>query len=130
MRVSGNKNGYTPINHVVFDLILPLLSTSAQSVFLRIYRQTIGWNKQTDKIALSQFKKWCGIKRHETIKKALEDLQALEFMDKEFCLITVKGKGTSIKEFGVNWSGVDSLRQRYLLALEAEEGKLSTSYPQ
>ena len=130
MRSSGNKNGYTPVDHVVFDLILPLLSTSAQSIFLRIYRQTFGWNKQTDKIALSQFKQWCGIKRHETIEKALEDLKAVEYMGKEFRLITMKGKGTSIKEFGINWGGVDSLRQRYLLALEDEERKLSTSYPQ
>lgn len=114
MRESVNKNGYTRVDHVTFDLILPMLSTAAQSVFLRIYRQTWGWNKQTDKIALSQFKKWCAIKRHETINKALEELKDLK-------LITVKGKGTEIKKFGINWAGMDAIRQRHIESLDDYE---------
>lgn len=114
MRESGNKNGYTQVDHVTFDLVLPMLSTTAQSVFLRIYRQTFGWRKQTDKIALSQFKKWCKVKRHETIQKAVSELVTLD-------VITIEGNGTQIKEYGVKWSGIDVIRQRHLEELEHAE---------
>lgn len=111
MRQSGNKNGFTKVDHVTFDLILPMLSPVGQSVFLRIYRQTFGWKKQTDRISLSQFKKWCRVKRHETITKALRELVGLD-------VITMEGKGTEIKEFGIKWSGIDVIRQRYLEGMD------------
>jgi hypothetical protein len=126
VRTSGNKNGFTKIDHVTYDVILPLLSTSAQSIFLRIYRQTFGWNKQADKISHGQFKTWCKIKRHETINKAIAELEAVEYLEETFCLITVEGKGTQIKEYGLNWAGIDGARQAYLMSLEENGEELST----
>lgn len=114
MRQSGNKNGFTKVDHVTFDVILPMLSTAAQSVFLRIYRQTVGWNKQMDKIANSQFKKWCGIKSHETIQFAIDELVELD-------LISVEGKGTQVKTFGLKWAAMDSIRQKHLEGLDNVE---------
>lgn len=111
MNQSVNKNGFTQIDHTTFDLIIPLLSPSAQSVLLRIYRQTYGWKKQTDKISNGQFKTFCHIKNHETIKEAVEELVALG-------VVTVSGKGTAIKEYGIKWSGIDVIRQKHLEELE------------
>lgn len=114
MRQSGNKNGYTRVDHVTFDLILPMLSTAAQSVFLRIYRQTWGWNKQTDNISHTQFKKWCKIKSHITINAALDELKELD-------LIRIQNNGTHTKKFGLNVAGIDAIRQRHLESLERDE---------
>lgn len=114
MNYSDNKNGFTKVDHVTFDILLPLLSTSAQSIFLRIYRQTWGWNKQTDNISNSQFSKFCRIKNHETIKAAVRELIELD-------IITVTGKITQIKEYGIKWSGMDVIRQKYLEELENDE---------
>lgn len=114
VRKSGNKNGFTQVDHVTFDLVLPLLSTSAQSVFLRIYRQTYGWRKLTDRISNNQFKSFCRIKSHETIGNAVEELVGLD-------VITVSGEGTQIKEYGIKWSTLDSIRQRHLEELDNAE---------
>lgn len=75
MRQSGNKNGFTKVDHLTYDLILPCLSPVAQLVLLAIYRQTIGWKKMFDAIALSAFRSRTGIKRDETIRSAIEELQ-------------------------------------------------------
>ncbi len=106
MRQSGKKYGFTRVGNDVFDIILPTLSTAAQSVFLRIYRQTWGWKKQTDKIANSHFQKFCNIKSHETVKFAIKELLDLE-------LITVTGKATQVKEFSINMEAIDRYRQCY-----------------
>lgn len=114
MRKSGNKNGFTKVDHVTFDLILPMLSTAAQSVLLRIYRQTLGWHKQTDRISLRQFKSGCNIKRHETISSALDELLGLK-------LITAVGKGTQVKEFGIKFETLDMYRRQYMENLDYED---------
>lgn len=74
MRESGNKNGFTQVDHISFDIVIPLLSLSAQSVYLRIYRQTMGWHKQGDYIANSQFRKKTGIKSDKTIRESVREL--------------------------------------------------------
>ena len=107
MTVSENKNGFTMVDHTTYDVVLPLLSTTAQSVFMRIYRQTIGWDKTTDKIADSQFMKKCNIKRRETINSAIRDLVKLD-------LITVNGQGKGvIKEYGIKWDAIREIKDRY-----------------
>lgn len=109
MRQSENKNGFTKVDHVTYDVILPLLSTTAQSIFLRIYRQTVGWNKPFDWIAYSQFRERTGIKQDKTVRKAIEELEAKE-------LIIVMGERTQKRAYGVNW---DTL-SRYAMEAEAE----------
>ena len=75
MNHSDNKHGYTGVTHDVYDIVLPTLSPSAQLVFLRIYRQTVGWKKEKDRIAFSQFRKYTGYKNNHTIIKAIEELE-------------------------------------------------------
>lgn len=99
MRSSSNKNGFTMIDHISFDNVLPSLSPAAQLVYLRIYRQTIGWQKPTDAISLSQFKKKTNYKDHKTIEKAIVEL-------KQKGLINVEGEGTEIKQFSINMEAV------------------------
>lgn len=106
MRKSSNKTGFTQVDHVTFDVIIPMLSTVAQSIFLRIYRQTRGWGKETDKISGSQFQKFCNIGSRNTVQWAIDELVDLD-------LIIVEGKETQVKEFGINWEAVD----RYLQPL-------------
>ena len=80
MKESSNKNGFTMVDHVTFDVILPTLSAPAQSVFLRIYRQTIGWKKEWDAISISQFQKMTGIWPRSIIAAVveLEDRELIE----------------------------------------------------
>ncbi len=107
MRSSDNKNGFTMVDHLTFDVIIPQLSTTAQSVFMRIYRQTLGWKKPRDSISNSQFRKWCKIKNHETIKTAVEELE-------ELGLVTVTGNATQIKEYGISYETMERYRTAHL----------------
>ena len=80
MKESSNKNGFTMVDHVTFDVILPTLSDSEQLVFLRIYRQTIGWKKEWDKISLSQFQRMTGIGKDRIIW-AIVELEKKELIE-------------------------------------------------
>lgn len=107
MRRSGNKNGYTQVDHVTFDLILPMLSGSAQLIFLRIYRQTVGWKKPSDKMATSHFRETCNIKWDQTVRTAIEELVELD-------LIIVTGERTQIKEFEIKWDTIALYHQEFM----------------
>ncbi len=74
MRESKKKIGFTKIDHISYDVVLPLLSLSAQSVYLRIYRQTLGWHKQGDFISNAQFRKKTGIKSDKTVRESVSEL--------------------------------------------------------
>lgn len=114
MRESSKKYGFTKVGNDVFDIILPTLSTAAQSVFLRIYRQTWGWKKPTDKITASHFQKYCNIKNRETVRFAIAELLKLD-------LITVTGTRTQVKEFKINMKTIDLYRQRYEMENDNEK---------
>lgn len=85
--IEVNHRGFLMIQNVILDRILPILTPNAQTIYLRIFRQTLGYrdkdgaSKQWDSIAHSQFKKWCHIKATNTVKAAvglLEDLELIE----------------------------------------------------
>jgi hypothetical protein len=71
---SDNKNGYTPVDHLSYDVILPMLSLPAQAIYMRIYRQTLGWHKQGDNISNSEFRRTTGIAENKTIRRAVREL--------------------------------------------------------
>jgi phage replication O-like protein O len=48
-----------------------------------IIRKTRGWNKQSDKIAISQFREFTGINREKTLSAALESLRKRGFIKVE-----------------------------------------------
>lgn len=96
MRSSLNKKGFTQVDHITFDLILPTLSLAAQSILLRIYRQTAGWKKRRDAISASQFRDMTGIYHRDTIRRAITELE-----DRK--LIKVIRDGTKTREFEIDW---------------------------
>ena len=59
------------------DEMLAQVSGSACKVYLLIVRKTRGWQKSSDYISYSQIQKVAGIKSHETIKNALNELLVL-----------------------------------------------------
>ena len=59
------------------DEMLAQVSGSACKVYLLIVRKTRGWQKEKDCISYSQIQKNTGIKSHETIKNALNELLEL-----------------------------------------------------
>lgn len=64
---------YTQIANDFIDTELPRLSASAVCIYLVICRRTIGWHKQSDVIALSQFMTMTGMSK-PTVIKALREL--------------------------------------------------------
>ncbi len=118
MRESDDKKGFTRVDHVTFDLVLPCLTVNAQAVFLRIYRQTVGWNdKASDKIANSQFRKFIGISEN-TVRDAVKELSRIE-------LVIVMGEATETRSYAIDWETVD-LFHREWQARKDELEKLST----
>ena len=59
------------------DDVLADLGGSACKVYLLIVRKTRGWQKEKDCISYSQIQKIAGVKSHETIKNALNELLEL-----------------------------------------------------
>lgn len=59
------------------DEMLAQVSGNACKVYLLIVRKTRGWQKEKDYISYSQIQKIAGIKSHETIKNALNELLEL-----------------------------------------------------
>ena len=59
------------------DEMLAQVSGNACKVYLLIVRKTRGWQKEKDCISYSQIQKIAGIKSHETIKNALNELLEL-----------------------------------------------------
>ena len=117
MRESLNKAGHTAVDHVVFDLVLGVLSTPAQAVFLRIYRQTVGWHKPFDEIANSQFRKYTGIKSQTTVRSAISELDKLN-------LIIILGEGTQKRSYGINWDTIEKYMDEGEDKRDEEQGDL------
>jgi len=72
---------FTKLPQVLVDDHLKELSGSETKMFLVILRQTVGWGKRDDMIALSQFKKLTG-NSIPTIRKALKGLQEKNLVDR------------------------------------------------
>ena len=68
------KKGYTIIDNVVFDYILPELTANGWKVLCFIIRKTKGWQKEWDGLSYSQIMKGTGIKSSATISKVLTEL--------------------------------------------------------
>lgn len=81
--------GFLRLDNVIVDRILPVLTPIAQTIYIRIFRQTLGYRnkkqeqKEWDTIAHSQFKKWCHIKAVNTIKTAINRLEELNLIEVE-----------------------------------------------
>ena len=75
---------YTRVHNYVLDEIMPRENKSTLCVLLVAIRCTVGWNKDSDRISLSQFEKRAGMTRNtviRAIKTCLDRGYLLRFSD-------------------------------------------------
>ncbi len=74
------EHGYVAIANDIYDAFRSIrISGEARQVLDCIIRQTYGYNKKTDRIALSQFCEWTGMKKPE-VCRALAKLQMMKIV--------------------------------------------------
>lgn len=80
--ININSN-YCKLHNDVSDVLFRHLSPSAQSVYLRLYRQSFGWNRNWAAESLPKLTTACNISL-QTVRKAIKELESLGCIKKEF----------------------------------------------
>ncbi len=80
--ININSN-YCKLHNDVSDHLFRLLSTSAQSVYLRLYRQSFGWNRNWAAESLPKLTQACNVSL-QTVRKAIKELENVGCIKKEF----------------------------------------------
>ena len=80
--ININSN-YCKLHNDVSDHLCKLLSPSAQSVYLRFYRQSFGWNRNWAAESLPKLTSACRISL-QTVRKAIKELESIGCIKKEF----------------------------------------------
>jgi len=76
-------SNYCKLDNAVSDHLFPKLSSSAQSVYLRLYRQSFGWNRNWAAESLPKLSKSCNLSL-QTVRKAIKELESIGCINKEF----------------------------------------------
>ena len=77
-----NRQGnFTAVDNAVIDEIMPNLSGNEWKVLCFIIRKTVGWHKDSDGIAYSQFRAGTGISSNTTVQKSIDRLLALHIIE-------------------------------------------------
>ena len=71
------------IANSVIDEYLSLMSGNALKCYILIVRKTRGWQKTHDSLSISQIQKFTGIRKEETVQKAINELVALGLIGKQ-----------------------------------------------
>ena len=71
------------IANAVVDDFLCLMSGNAWKCYILIVRKTRGWQKTHDSLSISQIQKYTGIKKEETVQKAINELVDLGLIGKQ-----------------------------------------------
>ena len=79
-------------NTIIDDCIMAGISDKAFKCLMFIMRQTVGFNRTSHTIATTQFQKYCGIKKDETVAKVVRELEQCK-------LITVVRKTGCLNEY-------------------------------
>ena len=80
--ININSN-YCKLDNDISDYLFSRLSPSAQSVYLRLYRQSFGWNRNWAAESLPKLTKSCNLSI-QTIRKAIKELEKLGCIKKDF----------------------------------------------
>ncbi len=80
--ININSN-YCKLHNDVSDHLFKRLSPSAQSVYLRLYRQSFGWNRNWAAESLPKLTQACNISL-QTVRKAIKELETSGCIKKEF----------------------------------------------
>lgn len=76
-------SNYCKLDNDISDFLLRKLSSSAQSVYLRLYRQSFGWNRNWAAESLPKLTEFCNLSL-QTVRKAIKELELLGCIKKEF----------------------------------------------
>lgn len=71
------------ISNAVIDEYLSKMSGNAWKCYGLIVRKTRGWQKTHDSLSISQIQKFTGIRKEETVQKAIDELIALGLIGKQ-----------------------------------------------
>ena len=71
------------IANAVIDEYLSQMSGNALKCYILIVRKTRGWQKTHDSLSISQIQKYTGIKKEETVQKAINELVDLGLIGKQ-----------------------------------------------
>ncbi|NWK73151.1 replication protein [Acinetobacter sp. SwsAc6] len=88
--MSKKEEGFTRLPNVLIDTqIMAELNDKAFKCLMFIIRQTLGFDRESHTISITQFQKHCGIKKEETVARAiaeLEDTKLIKVDRKKGCL--------------------------------------------
>ena len=70
-------------NTIIDDCIMAQISDKAFKCLMFVMRQTVGFNRASHTIATTQFQKYCGIKKEETVAKAVRELEQCKIITVE-----------------------------------------------
>ena len=88
--MSKKEEGYTRMpNSLIDDQIMAQLNDKAFKCLMFIVRQTSGFDRASHSISITQFQKYCGIKKRDTVMtciKELEDKKLIKVERKTGCL--------------------------------------------
>lgn len=79
-------------NTIIDDRIMARISDKAFKCLMFVMRQTTGFNRTSHTIAITQFQKYCGIKKRDTVMTAIRELEQCK-------LITVERKTGCLNEY-------------------------------
>lgn len=76
-------SNFCKLDNDVSDILFPRLSPSAQCVYLRLYRQSFGWNRNWAAESLPKLTKSCNLSL-QTVRKAIKELELAGCIRKDF----------------------------------------------
>lgn len=100
-------------NSIIDDLVMAQVSDKAFKCLVFIMRQTVGFNRESHTIAITQFQKYCGIKKRDTVMTAIRELEQCK-------LITVERKTGCLNEYYLT---LNQYRQTGLVPLDGSTTK-------
>lgn len=91
--MSNKEERYTKMPNALIDgQIMAQLNDKAFKCLMFVMRQTIGFDRVSHPIAITQFQKYCGIKKRDTVMSCIRDLE-------ELGLIKVERKTGCLNEY-------------------------------
>ncbi|HFE8664606.1 TPA: replication protein [Acinetobacter baumannii] len=82
--MSKKEEGYTRLpNSLIDDQIMAQLNDKAFKCLMYIVRQTVGYDRLSHAISITQFQKFCGIKKRDTVMAAIKELEKSQVINVE-----------------------------------------------
>lgn len=96
LETSKKEEGYTKMpNSLIDNQIMAQLNDKAFKCLMFIVRQTLGFDRTFHTIAITQFQKYCGIRKRDTVMGCIKELENKK-------LIEVKRKSGCLNEYSIN----------------------------